>query len=152
MRKTRRFNLASQFLAAALFAGASWAVSAQEVTVYKSPTCGCCGGWVEHMKAAGFKVKTIDQADVQPMKTKLGVPMKMNSCHTAVVEGYVIEGHVPGSDVRRLLKEKPKVKGLAAPGMPPGSPGMDLPNSPPYDVIAFDGKGGEQVYSRHTPK
>lgn len=121
-----------------------------EIMVYKSPTCGCCKKWVKHLQDNGFKVKTKDVRDVVPIKIENGVTPKLASCHTALVEGYVIEGHVPASDIKRLLKEKPKIKGLAAPGMPMGSPGMNQGNHKnPYNVISFDGQGNNKVFSRH---
>jgi len=120
-----------------------------QLTVYKSPTCGCCGKWVEYMQANGFTAGVTNLPDVSPIKTKHGVPARLASCHTTLVGGYVIEGHVPVEDVRRLLKEKPAVLGLAAPGMPAGSPGMDVPNSPPYDVVSFDKDGRTRVFASH---
>jgi hypothetical protein len=123
------------------------------LTVFKSPTCGCCAKWVEYMQANGFTAAVTNMPDVSPVKIQNGLPPKLSSCHTTLIGGYVIEGHVPVSDVRRLLKEKPAgIAGLAAPGMPAGSPGMDVPNSPAYDVIAFDKKGGTRVYSTQKPK
>jgi hypothetical protein len=122
------------------------------VTVYKSPTCGCCGKWVEHMEASGFAATTTNMPDVAPIKAKHGVPAQLHSCHTSLVGGYVIEGHVPAEDIRRLLREKPAIVGLAAPGMPAGSPGMDVPNSPGYDVIAFDKAGNTKVFATHKPR
>jgi hypothetical protein len=122
------------------------------VKVWKTPTCGCCGKWVRHMEAAGFRVEVTDVDNVDPIKTANGLPLKLASCHTALVGGYVIEGHVPASDVRRLLREKPAVLGLAAPGMPAGSPGMDVPGSPPYDVLSVRKDGTASVYSTHKPK
>jgi hypothetical protein len=119
------------------------------LTVYKSPTCGCCGKWVEYMQANGFTATVTNMADVSPIKIKHGLPARLASCHTTLVGGYVIEGHVPVADIRRLLKEKPAVAGLAAPGMPNGSPGMDIPNSPPYDVVSFDKNGRTQVFATH---
>lgn len=121
----------------------------QEVEVWKSPSCGCCGGWVKHMQAAGFTVKVHDIEDVQPVKTASGVPDALGSCHTAKVGGYVVEGHVPATDVLRLLAEKPKATGLSAPGMPADAPGMDMGTGQPYDVILFDAGGGAKVYARH---
>ena len=120
-----------------------------QLTVYKSPTCGCCGKWVEYMQANGFAATVNNLADVTPVKMKHGVPPRLTSCHTTLVGGYVIEGHVPVEDIRRLLKEKPAVVGLAAPGMPAGSPGMDVPNSPPYDVVSFDKNGQTRVFASH---
>ena len=96
-----------------------------EVTVYKSATCGCCGKWIEHMQDAGFKVTAHNRQDMNQIKEEHGVAYELRSCHTAVVDGYVLEGHVPAGDIRRLLKERPAVDGLAVPGMPSGSPGME---------------------------
>jgi hypothetical protein len=103
---------------------------------------------MEHLEASGFTVKHEDMDDVSPMKLELGVPKKLVSCHTAVVGGYVIEGHVPAADIQRLLREKPKLVGLAAPGMPGASPGMETGDDP-YEVIAFDAKGGTSTWARH---
>lgn len=124
------------------------ALAPVEVIVYKSPTCGCCSKWVDHMTASGFKVIAHDTSNMQAVKTKLGVPDAMASCHTAVVNGYVIEGHVPAADIQRLLREKPNVKGLAVPGMVMGSPGMEGSRSDTYNVIAF-GEGKTSVFARH---
>lgn len=125
-------------------------VEAADVVVYKSPTCGCCGKWVEHMEENGFSVEVRNQANLNSIKANLGVPSQFQSCHTAEVGGYVIEGHVPASDIKRLLKEKPKVAGLAVPGMPMGSPGMDGPREDPYDVLAFKPDGEMAVYAHHN--
>lgn len=122
---------------------------APEMVVYRSPTCGCCLGWVEHVREAGFRVRVEDRTDLAPVKAELGVPVDLASCHTARIDGYVIEGHVPAADVRRLLAEQPEVKGLAVPGMPVGSPGMEGPDPEPYAVVAFDGEGGREVFARH---
>lgn len=119
-----------------------------EVTVYKSPTCGCCSKWVDHLTANGFKVTAHDTSDMLAVRKKLGVPDAMTSCHTAVVNGYLIEGHVPAADIQRLLRDKPKVAGLAVPGMVTGSPGMEGGRSDPYNVIAF-GDGKTSVFARH---
>lgn len=119
------------------------------VTVWKSPTCGCCRNWVDHMREEGFTVVTIDTSDVNPVKRRHGVAPDLGSCHTATVGGYVLEGHVPAADVRRLLAERPPVVGLAVPGMPTGSPGMEGPFSQKYDVIAFDRSGGRSVFASH---
>ena len=120
--------------------------------VYKSPTCGCCGKWVEHMTAAGFTSTVTSMPDVSPIRTRHGVPSQLASCHTALVGGYVIEGHVPAEDIRRLLRERPAVVGLAAPGMPAGSPGMDVPNSPAYEVLSFDKEGRTKVFATHAAR
>ena len=122
--------------------------SLPEMTVYKTPTCGCCSKWVDHVKAAGFTVKTIDQPDLSELKADVGVTKALSSCHTALVGGYVIEGHVPAADIQRLLKEKPKIVGLAAPGMPGAGPGMDT-SKDPYDVLAFDASGKTTVWAHH---
>jgi hypothetical protein len=119
------------------------------IVVYKSPSCGCCKAWMEYLTQQGFKVTGKDLDDVQPMKDEVGLPAKLASCHTAIVDGYVIEGHVPAADIQRLLKERPKVVGLSAPGMPPSSPGMDQPGKIPFDVRAFDARGQTAVYARH---
>ena len=117
------------------------------VTVYKSPACGCCGDWAAHMRAAGFRVDVKDVDDVSPIKSRMGIPDTLWSCHTAVVDGYALEGHVPAGDVKRLLRERPKVKGLAVPGMVPGSPGMAGP-AQRYATVAF-GDGGNRTFESH---
>jgi hypothetical protein len=118
------------------------------VTVYKSPTCGCCKAWVEHLQQAGYRVEVHDTADVQPVKNALGVPGALASCHTAHVGGYAIEGHVPADVIARLLREHPSdVAGLAVPGMPAGSPGMEGMGTEPYDVVAFTKSGATRVYA-----
>lgn len=110
------------------------------VTVTKDPDCGCCRGWVAHIEAAGFPVRVVESADVDSLKQRLGVPPELSSCHTAEVGGYVVEGHVPAAALRRLLAERPPVTGLAVPGMPAGSPGMDFPgvDPVPYEVLMFN--------------
>lgn len=109
------------------------------VSVTKDPSCSCCGGWVVHIEAAGFPVQVIESADMDSVKQRLGVPADLVSCHTAEVDGYVIEGHVPAVAIRRLLAERPEATGLAVPGMPTGSPGMDFPGAEPepYEVFLF---------------
>jgi len=119
------------------------------VEVFKSPTCGCCGKWVEHMKANGFKVVTHEMNDVTPYKQRLGVPVGMGSCHTAEVGGYLVEGHVPADDVKRLLAEKPKAKGLVSPGMPQSAPGMDMPGKQPYEIFLVRQDGSTSSFARH---
>ncbi|PLY12696.1 MAG: CopG family transcriptional regulator [Sedimenticola sp.] len=123
---------------------------AADVVVYKSPTCGCCKGWVSHLQGNGFFVEVHDQRDMNPVKAELGVPRHLQSCHTAKVGDYVIEGHVPANDIKRLLEEKPAIAGLSAPGMPMGSPGMEGPRKDPYDVLTFQRGGKTTVYSRHN--
>ena len=140
-------------LAAPVHAQQMAASAKPHMLVYKSPTCGCCTKWVEYMQANGFTAAVTNMPDVTPVKITHKLPPRLASCHTTLINGYVIEGHVPVEDVRRLLKEKPaNVLGLAAPGMPAGSPGMDVPNSPAYDVVAFDKAGGTRVYATHKPK
>ena len=122
---------------------------ATAMQVYKTPTCGCCAKWVEHVKAAAFAPDVHEMADVSPVKTKAGVPTALQSCHTALVEGYVIEGHVPADVIRQLLREKPKIAGLAVPGMPIGSPGMEQGGRvDPYEVIAFTKDGKTSTYAK----
>lgn len=120
------------------------------VTVYKSPSCGCCTKWVEYLQANGFEVKTVDLDDLSEIKAASGVPRQLQTCHTAVVGGYVVEGHVPADALQKLLKEQPKVSGIAVPGMPVGSPGMEVPGTPAqsYDVIAWDKTGKTSVYAK----
>jgi hypothetical protein len=109
------------------------------MTVTKDPTCGCCGGWVEHVEAAGYPVRVVESADLDSMKQRLGVPAELASCHTAEVGGYVVEGHVPAAAINRLLAERPSGTGLTVPGMPVGSPGMEIPgvDPEPYEVLLF---------------
>ena len=146
--KIARLTVILAGLATAISAFSSDRPSPPEMTVYKSPTCGCCSKWVDHVKAAGFTVKTIDQSDLSELKADLGVTKALSSCHTALVGGYVIEGHVPAADIQRLLKEHPKIVGLAAPGMPGAGPGMDT-SKEPYDVLAFDSAGKTTVWAHH---
>ena len=122
------------------------------VTVYKSPTCGCCSGWVEHMEEEGFVVEAIDTNDLATVKAETGVPSQLQSCHTAIVDSYVIEGHVPAEDIAQLLTERPDVVGLAVPGMPVGSPGMEVEGNAgqPFEVIAFDQSGNLKVFASHN--
>ena len=120
------------------------------MTIYKSPECGCCQKWVMHVAAAGFKPAVNDVQDLDAIKRRYGVPAALQSCHTALVDGYVVEGHVPAADVRRLLKERPKVKGIAVGGMPAGSPGMEVPGrADRYDVMAFLADGTTRRFASH---
>lgn len=121
---------------------------AADIVVYKSPTCGCCGKWVEHMEKAGISVDVENMSNVAPIKRELGIPRRMQSCHTAKVGDYFVEGHVPAGLVKHLLDDKPDIKGLTVPGMPMGSPGMEGPRKDPYDVIAIGKDGGYRVYAR----
>lgn len=117
------------------------------MTVYKSPTCGCCAKWVDHIKASGIQVKAIDVEDLAEIKAASGVPAALQTCHTAVIQGYVVEGHVPGDVVQQLLRDKPAIAGIAVPGMPLGSPGMEGSPKQPYDIIAWDKAGKTRVFA-----
>lgn len=129
---------------------ASAAQTLPKVQAYRDPGCGCCEKWTEHMKAAGFDISMQDDPDLAARKTLLGVPDQLSGCHTALVSGYVIEGHVPAEDIVRLLTEKPDVLGLAVPGMPMGSPGMEVGESKePYDVRAFKKDGSSVIFASH---
>ena len=148
----RKILAAVAAVAGLSFAGATFAQKpAPTVQVYKSPTCGCCANWVKHLQQAGFTTRVTENDDVASIKTQRGVPARVQSCHTAIVDGYVIEGHVPAADVQRLLRERPAVAGIAVPGMPIGSPGMEVPGQRPqaYDVVAFDKQGQLKVYASH---
>lgn len=133
--------------------GASSAALAdgESIHVYKSPTCGCCAKWIDHLETNGFDVITSEVPDVDPIKRANGVPTKLSSCHTAVISGYVIEGHVPAADITRLLAERPKIAGLAVPGMPTGSPGMEGPSPERYEVVAFDSNAATSTFATHGP-
>lgn len=122
-------------------------IRAADVIVYKHPDCDCCTKWVQHLRQAGFEVDTVDTEDLVQLKRTLGVPRDLGSCHTAVAGEYLVEGHVPADLVRRLQQEKPPIRGLAVPFMPPGSPGMEHPNPVRYDVFAFDKDGKVSVYA-----
>ncbi len=120
------------------------------IVVTRDPACGCCGAWVAHVQQAGFPVEVIETGDLAPLKGRLGVPEALFACHTAEVEGYAIEGHVPASTIRRLLVQRPQAAGLAVAGMPVGSPGMEVPGATPetYEVILF-GPGLRRVFARY---
>jgi hypothetical protein len=121
-----------------------------EMTVYKSPTCGCCGKWITHMEENGFQIKAVDVLEMNIVKEKYGVNRELASCHTAMIDGYVVEGHVPADDVKRLLSEKPDVLGLSVPGMPVGSPGMEMGDRVDrYSVIVIDKEGSTQVFNQY---
>lgn len=133
---------------------ASFAAAVQEaptIQVYKAPTCGCCGLWVAHLEDEGFDVETINvnSSELVAVKQTRGVDSDLMSCHTAIVGDYVVEGHVPASDIARLLEERPEIAGLAVPGMPTGSPGMEGPDREPYDVLTFGGEGERRVWASH---
>ena len=118
------------------------------VVVWKDPNCGCCNGWVEHMRQAGFSIKAHNSANMAEVKQANRVPESLQSCHTALIDGYVIEGHVPAEDIARLLRDRPQAMGLAVPGMPASAPGMDQPGEA-YSVILFGTPDGEKTYAQH---
>jgi hypothetical protein len=117
--------------------------------VYKSASCGCCEKWVEHLRANGFNVTATDVPNVADVRAKYNVPSSVAGCHTAIVDSYIVEGHVPAEDIRQLLSKRPAVAGIAAPGMPLGSPGMESPDAKPYDVVSFDKQGKTAVFATH---
>ena len=146
LERRRLFATLSLLVAAGL---RGFAQRGPAVQVYKDPTCGCCALWVEHLRKAGFTATVTDVEDMNAVKTKHGVPQRARSCHTALVGAYVVEGHVPAADVQRLLQLRPSVVGIAVPGMPIGSPGMESPDGrkTPYDVMAFTQDGQSRVYA-----
>ena len=122
---------------------------AGKVVVYKDPSCQCCGQWARHMRQSGFTVSVNSVEDMTPVKADAGIPEAMESCHTAFIDGYVIEGHVPARDVKRMLEQRPAIKGLAVPGMPQSAPGMDIPEYEPFSVLAFDAKGMTSIFASY---
>jgi hypothetical protein len=148
MTMTRRTLLAG--LPLLFVAARAEAQAAPAIHVVKTATCGCCNDWVAHLRQAGFRVTVTNVADVTPTARRLGVPDDLRSCHTAIAGGYAIEGHVPAADIRRLLRERPAAAGLAVPGMPMGSPGMEHGgHRQPYNTILFTRTGRRAVFSRH---
>lgn len=145
----RRRILLQAILAGTLGIHLAASAAAPVVEVYKSATCGCCEGWVKHLQDNGFIVRAQNVADPGVYREKFGIPESLGSCHSALVQGYALEGHVPAADIKRLLAEKPKAKGLAVPAMPMGSPGMEGPRSDPYDVLLVQANGRHSVY-RHV--
>ncbi len=145
-----RILTASLAVAAGLLAATpSQPARAAEITVYKSPWCGCCEGWIGHMRSEGHAVTVQNMEELDAIKKMAGVPEDLQSCHTALVAGYVLEGHVPAADLARLLAERPKARGLAVPGMVGGSPGMESAAAEPYRVMLFQTDGGARVFSRY---
>lgn len=128
------------------------AAQARDLTVYKTPWCGCCSGWVAHMRRAGFTAKVVELEDLAPVRQKHGIRFEQSSCHTGVVGGYAIEGHVPPQDVMRLLRERPKARALVVPGMPIGSPGMESPTGERegFEVLLLLPDGSTRVFARHA--
>jgi hypothetical protein len=144
-------------LAALVLAGCSPSTASPSlpaVKVTKNPSCGCCKLWVERLRDAGFQVEVNDVDNLNSVKQRVGLPYGMGSCHTAEVDGYFVEGHVPVDDIKRLLRERPQARGLAVPGMPAGSPGMEVPSGQvqPYDVMLIGRDGTASVYSHHGAK
>lgn len=125
-----------------------------QITVYKTPTCGCCHEWVDHLEANGFAVVANDVPSTAPYRERFGVPKELASCHTGVIDGYALEGHVPAAEIKRLLTEKPKGRGLAVPAMPIGSPGMEVEGTrrDAFDVVLFDDSGRRSVYRHYDAR
>ena len=147
----RAFMIAAGAGAAATTACAQSPRPTSEVRVYKTPTCGCCTAWVDHMRAAGFSVQVHERPDLRPVRASQQVPDALAACHTSVIGGYALEGHVPAQDVRRLLVERPDAIGLAVPAMPLGSPGMEMPDgrAEAYDTLLMLRGGGTRVFASH---
>lgn len=148
----KKHALALGFLATAGFSAPLLADEANlDIHVYKSPTCGCCEGWVDHMKDNGFNVEVTDTNNLNPIKAEAGLTPALASCHTAFIGDYVIEGHVPARDIRRLIAESPQARGLSAPGMPVGSPGMEMGNRKDhYKIMLFNSAGQSRVFSEYN--
>lgn len=144
IRKPVRLALAAGLLA---FGSAAHAAA---LTVYKSPACGCCAKWIEHVEKHGHKVKVVNVDDIMAVKAKAGIPDRLASCHTTMVGGYVVEGHVPAADIKKLLATKPKAKGIAVPGMPMGSPGMEHgDHRQPYETLLIKADGTTATFAKH---
>jgi len=148
---SRRSVLVGGLVICASVSGIGFAEALPGIRVHRDPSCGCCGAWVDHLRASGFAAEVMETAEINRVKSKLGVPQSLASCHTAEVEQYVIEGHVPAPAIKRLLSERPRAKGLSVPGMPVGSPGMEVEGSAPetYDVVLF-GNFGQRSFARYT--
>ncbi|MFC4933002.1 DUF411 domain-containing protein [Massilia sp. GCM10023247] len=137
-------------LAAALSVPVVAMAAAPVIEVFKSESCGCCAAWVEHLKANGFTTRVKNVENPSDYRERAGIPEEFGSCHTGMVQGYALEGHVPASDIKRLLAQKPKAKGLAVPGMPLGSPGMEGPRKDPYDVLLVQPDGKTRVFKHYN--
>ncbi|HAC28244.1 DUF411 domain-containing protein [Marinobacter sp. tcs-11] len=148
----RKHTLALGLIAAMGFSTTALAGgAAQSIHVYKSPTCGCCGDWIDHLEENGFDVTATNSDDMGKIKAEAGLIPGLGSCHTAFVDGYVIEGHVPADDIKRLLAEAPKATGLSVPGMPAGSPGMEMGDRKDhYKVILFNDQGQTRIFNEHN--
>jgi hypothetical protein len=154
MRRKNVYKAMVIFLALGLMSVMFWpmmkSATGPEVVVYKSPTCGCCTKWVSYLRNNGFNVTQIDTRNLKTVKKNQGIPERLGSCHTAIVEGYFVEGHVPVKAIRRMLDEKPSIKGIAVPGMPIGTPGMEQGvRKEPYDVLAIHPNGTTTIYERY---
>jgi hypothetical protein len=143
--------LRSLLIVSLISTGTAWAeaLTPAEVEVFKSPSCGCCGKWIEHLQQNGFQVSIREVNDIPAARKKLGMPNRLGSCHTARIGDYVIEGHVPAADIQRLLKEKSQALGLAVPSMPPGSPGMETAKPVPYTTLLVQSDGNTSVFAKH---
>jgi hypothetical protein len=146
--QTLRHGISGLLLLLPLLSAAAFA-DEPSIAVYKSPTCGCCSKWIEHLEANGFDVEPVDVTDLRLVKSIAGIAPEQASCHTARIGDYVIEGHVPAADIRRLLSEHPEARGLTVPGMPQGSPGMESPNPEHYQVLLIGEDGSTSVFAEH---
>jgi hypothetical protein len=127
------------------------AATTPTITVYRDPSCSCCEGWINHLSAQGFRLETIETPDVEPLKQQYGIPTELQSCHTATVDGYVLEGHVPVEDIKRMLADHPAIVGLAVPGMPVGTPGMESDDQhDSFNVMTFDQQGTTTVFNEYS--
>lgn len=153
MRTLGRRNLLFLLTLGSLGVVPASAQSKSRLTVYKDAGCGCCALWIKHMESNGFSATASNMDDMNAVKTKHGVPASLRSCHTTIVDGYVVEGHVPASYVQRMLKERPQIAGIGVPGMPIGSPGMEVAGMKPqsFDIFSFDKTGRTQIYASHRP-
>jgi hypothetical protein len=148
-----KYSLKAAFVLALLFFTSLLQAqqSGREATVYKDPNCGCCSGWVTHLRENGFSVTEVKVDNIESYKEKYGVPANLGSCHTAVINGYVVEGHVPAADIIKLLEQHPDVAGLTVPGMPVGSPGMEVGDrKDPYDVLMINRDGSTSVFNSYN--
>lgn len=143
-------NMKKTILISILLTTSVFAMEGKKMTVYKSPSCGCCSKWIDIMKTKGFEVKTIVSNNMNQIKSKVGITQKTSSCHTAIVDGYVIEGHVDYSAVKKMLTEKPDIIGITVPGMPVGSPGMEQGNmKQAYNILSIKKNGSLNIYEKH---
>lgn len=148
----KRRTLLQAILAGTLGVHLAASAAAPVIEVYKNPDCGCCTGWVKHLQESGFTVNTHHVEDTSDYRMKFGMPEALGSCHSAKVEGYALEGHVPAAEIKRLLAEKPKAVGLSVPAMPIGSPGMEGPRKDPFDVLLVQQNGKHSIYKHYNGK